>query len=81
LRSISFLIWSLAAVGFIAASLVFLGILLPEVWLSELGMISASISLLGLVVFWRTWPIFNTIGALRVDVAVLITQLWLGWQS
>jgi hypothetical protein len=31
------------------------------------------------MLFARTWPVFNTIADLSVNVAVLVTQLWLRW--
>jgi hypothetical protein len=33
------------------------------------------------VLFWNTWPAFNTLGALAINVAVLVTQLWIHWPS
>jgi len=33
------------------------------------------------VLFWNTWPAFNTLGALAMNVAVLVTQLWIHWPS
>ena len=71
--------WALALAGFVAAALSFWGILVPgEAW-RQLAVASAIPSILGIVVFFGTWPMFNTLAALAVNVAVLVTQLWLYW--
>ena len=79
LRLLSSVFWVLAAIGFVAASLGFWGFLVPIEWWSMLAVASAFISLAGLIIFWGNWPTFNTIGALAMDIAVLVTQLWLHW--
>jgi hypothetical protein len=79
LRKISSVFWILAAVGSVAACLGFLGVLVPSNLWRQLAVGSAVVSLLGLVLFWKTWPTFNTIGALSMNIIVLITQLWLHW--
>ena len=79
LKIISSIFWILAAVGFLAACLGFLGVLVPfDLW-RQLAVGTAVVSMLGLVLFWNTWPVFNTIGALGMNIVVLITQLWLHW--
>jgi len=79
LRAISSIFWVLSAVGFVLACLGFLGVLVPsELW-RPLAVGTSIVSLLGLVLFWNTWPMFNTIGALGMNLVVLYTQLWLHW--
>jgi len=70
--------WISALVGFAIAALSFWGLGLPnDVWQSvALG--SAVISLIGIVLFFGTWPAFNTVAALAVNVAVLVA-VWLQW--
>jgi hypothetical protein len=73
--------WALCIIGFVAAALSFWGIIFPgEVW-RQLAIASALVSSTGIVLFFGTWPIFNTIAALAVNVTVLVTQLWLHWPS
>jgi len=79
LRVISGTFWILAATGFLAALLGFLGVLVPSNLWRPLAVGTAIISILGLVLFWGTWPAFNTVGAFGMNMAVLITQLWLSW--
>ena len=79
LRVISSLFWILTAVSFLAALLGFLGVLIPSGLWRPLAVGTAFVSILGLVLFWGMWPAFNTIGALGMNIAVLITQLWLSW--
>ena len=72
-------VWTLAAVGFLLSFLSFLGIVLPtDIWRS-LAVVFAVVSLLGLGIFWGNWPMFNTIGALAMNITVLVTQLWIDW--
>jgi hypothetical protein len=75
LRRLSNLLWAAAIVGFVAASLSYLGILLPVAWWSTLALVSAAVSLLGLVLFFGNWPVFNTIAALAMDVVVLLASI------
>ena len=71
--------WVLSLIGFIGAALSFWGILVPgEIW-RQLAVASAITSILGIVIFFGTWPRFNTLAALGVNVALLVTQLWSHW--
>lgn len=44
-------------------------------------MVSAIVSMLGIMLFIGTWPTFNTLAALGVNVAVLVALLGLHWPS
>lgn len=79
MRNLSSILWVLAAAGFILSCLSFLGVVVPADWWRILAVAFALVSLLGLALFWGTWPAFNTIGALAMNVAILVTQLWLRW--
>ncbi len=71
--------WALSLLGFLAAALSFWGILIPgEVW-RTLALIFAFISFTGITLFWGRWPMFNTLAAQAVNLAVMITQLGLHW--
>ena len=71
--------WIVSLIGFVAAALAFWGIGLPgEAW-RPLAVVSALISLVGIVLFFGTWPMFNTLAALTVNVAVLVALLGLRW--
>lgn len=73
--------WIVAMIGFVAAALSFLDILIPgEAW-RGLALASSIVSLGGMTLFFGTWPAFNTIAAIAVNVAVLATQLWLRWPA
>jgi hypothetical protein len=71
--------WIVSLIGFVAATLAFLGIAVPTDLWRTLAVGSAIVSLTGIVVFFGTWPPFNTVAALAVNVAVLVTQLVLRW--
>ncbi|MCX6025252.1 MAG: hypothetical protein NTY23_03160 [Chloroflexi bacterium] len=79
LRVVSSVFWVVSAMGFVAARIAFLGILLPHEWWRSLALATAVVSLVGLVVFIGNWPAFNTIGALGINVAVLVALLWAKW--
>ncbi len=92
--AIAIVFWSLSLVGFITAALWNQGILFSEglmlflapvtaaiqmdVW-GSIALISAFISFIGITLFWGTWPMFNTLAAQAVNLAVMVTQLWLHW--
>ena len=78
-RMIASVFWILSMIGFVAAAASFWGVLLPgDLW-RMLAMISAVVSMVGIVSFLGNWPAFNTIAALGVNAAVLVALLWLSW--
>jgi len=56
LRTLSSILWVLTAVGFILSCLGFLGVVVPVDWWRPLAVVFALVSLLGLGLFWGTWP-------------------------
>jgi hypothetical protein len=71
--------WIVSLIGFVAAALGFWGIVVPaEAW-RPLAVVSAVVSLVGIVAFFGTWPMFNTLAALAVNVAVLVALVGLHW--
>ncbi len=71
--------WIVSMVGFVATAAAFSGfLLLGDAWRS-LAVGSAVVSATGIVLFFGTWPIFNTLAALGVNVAVLVALLALHW--
>lgn len=73
--------WIVAMFGFVVAAVSFWGIGLPgEAW-RPLAIGSAVVSLVGITLFFGTWPPFNTFAALAVNVAVLVSLLWLRWPA
>ena len=71
--------WTVALVGFLAAVLSFLGILLPNDAWRPLAIGSAIVSTVGIVLFFGNWPLFNTLAALGVNVAILVALVGKGW--
>ena len=71
--------WVVAMVGFVVAALSVWGVLVPADWWRPVGVAAALVSMAGIVLFFGTWPMFNTLAALGVDVAVLVAVLWLQW--
>jgi hypothetical protein len=79
LRLIGGVIWVLVAIGFIASSMGFFGILVPANGWRTLAIVFAVISLVAILLFGRTWPIFNLIGAYAMNIATLVALLWHQW--
>jgi len=69
--------WVSSLLGFVAAGLWFWG--LPGEGWRQLALASAVVSTLGMALFWGTWPTFNTLAALAVNLAVLLSQLVYHW--
>lgn len=67
--------WALALVGFVAAALSLAGVVVPAGTLRPLALGSAVVSLAGIGLFLGTWPAFNTLAAIAVNVAVLVALL------
>lgn len=78
-RTVASIFWVLSTIGFVAASMSFWGILVPgDAW-RPLAVASAIVSILGIALFIGTWPTFNTLAALGVNIAVLVALIWLHW--
>jgi hypothetical protein len=71
--------WIVSLAGFAVAALSFWGIVLPDDLWRPVATGSAVVSMAGILAFLGTWPIFNTIAALGVNVAVLTAVVWLRW--
>jgi len=71
-------LWTAAIVGFAALAATVVG-WLPASMFNTLAIGSATVSLLGLLLFPIAFPTFSTIGALIVDLAVLAAVIWYHW--
>ena len=86
---IASLFWLLATIGFIAASLSFWGILVPDAAWRQLAVASSIISTLGIALFSGIWPgapnrrvsNLDTAIALVLNVVILVLLLWVKWPS
>jgi hypothetical protein len=77
-RIISVVLFLAALVGFVGATLGLLGWLVPHESWRTLAVVSAVISLIALALFWNAFVSFfpNKVGAIAVNVAVLVGLLW-----
>ncbi len=71
--------WVVSLLGFVTAGLAVLGILVPQDLWSPLAVASAIVSTVGIVLFAGTWPAFNTVAAMAVNVGVLVAVFALHW--
>jgi len=79
LRLIGGVVWVLVAVGFMVSSMGFFGIIIPPNGWRTLAVVFAVISLVAIILFGRNWPTFNLIGAYAMNIATLVSLLWLHW--
>jgi hypothetical protein len=77
-HAVGFVLWTTALVGFAVLAGVVVG-WLPASWWGPVGVVASVASLAGIVLFPMAFPVFSTIGAVVVDVAVLAAILWFGW--
>jgi uncharacterized membrane protein YphA (DoxX/SURF4 family) len=82
-RILSALLFLAALLGFVASALGLLGWLVPHEWWRTLAVVSAVVSIVTIVVFWNAFvSLFpNKVGAIGVDIAVLVCLLWLNWPT
>lgn len=80
-NTVAIIFWLVSLLGFVATALGFLDFLIPDSIWSELAVGSVAVSTAGILIFLGTWPTFNTIAALAVNLSVFITQLWMKWPS
>lgn len=75
-------LWLVGLLGFVGAGLGMLGWIVPQAWWRSLAISAAVLSLLALALYWNAFPsLLNKVGAIGVDVAVLVGLLWLNWPS
>ena len=77
------ILFGAALLGFVGAALALMGWLVPhDIW-RTLSIVSAVISLIAIVLYWNAFVALfpNKIGALAVDIAVLVCLLFLNWPS
>ena len=71
-------LWILAILGFAALAAIVVG-WLPEAWFTPLAVGSAIVSLAGVALFPVAFPMTSTVGAVVVDVVVLVAATRFGW--
>jgi hypothetical protein len=82
-RILSAILFVAALAGFVLAALALMGWLVPHDWWRTLAVVSAVISIVTIVLFWNAFVAFfpNKVGALGVDIAVLVCLLVLNWPT
>ena len=82
-RILSIILFLIALIGFVASALALLGWVVPHDWWRTLAVVSAVISIVTIVLFWNAFVAFfpNKVGALGVDIAVLVCLLVLNWPT
>ncbi|MBN1991412.1 MAG: hypothetical protein JW953_01820 [Anaerolineae bacterium] len=82
-RFLSIILFAVPLIGFIAAALGLMGWLVPYEWWRLLAIVSAVISLVALALFWKAFIYLfpHKVGAIAVNVAVLVCLFWANWPS
>lgn len=82
-RALGVVLWSLGGVLFIVAALALLKIVFPEEWWRTLAVAGAIVSLATVALYWNALPFLvpNKVGAIAVDVAVIVGVLIAHWPS
>ncbi len=80
-RGVGLTLWLVALIGFVAAGLGLFDWLVPRDFWEPLAIAAASVSLVAIASYWDGLPFFipNKVGAIAVDLAVLVYLLWLHW--
>lgn len=73
--------WTAALLAFVVAALGFWGVAVAPEWWRPAAAIGAVISLVGIALFAGTWPMFNTLAAVAVNVGVLVVIFIFGWPA
>jgi hypothetical protein len=77
-QAVGLVLWTTALIGFLAAAAVVMG-WLPAEWWTPLALVASVASLVAIALFPAAFPTASTIGAVVVDVAVLLAVLWFHW--
>jgi hypothetical protein len=64
--------WAVSLVGFVAAALGMAGVAGPTDAWRFVAAVAAAFSLAGIALFLGTWPAFNTVAAIAVNIAILV---------
>ncbi len=77
-RAVSFVLFFVAMIGFLLAGLGVLGWGVSIDWWRTAALLSAIVSLVALALFWHALVAFfpNKLGAIAVNLAVLVGLLW-----
>lgn len=79
---LALIIWLATTIAALAAGLGLLGWLVPHAWWRTAAIVSAVVSLVGLVFYWNSLAaIFNKVGAIGVNLAILVGLVLLNWPS
>jgi hypothetical protein len=82
-RIIAIILFAVSLIGFVGSALGLMGWLVPHEWWRQLAIVSAVVSLVALTLFWNAFIYLfpHKVGAIAVNVAVLVGLLWANWPS
>jgi hypothetical protein len=81
-RVLALVVWLVTSIAALTAGLGLLGWLVPHPWWRAAAILSAVTSSFGLVFYWHSLAmVFNKVGAIAVNLAILVGLLLLGWPT
>lgn len=81
-HTLALVIWVVCGLGFLLTSLAFIDMLVPHALQRSLAIIFVLPSLLGLIFYWQSFAqLFNKVGALGVNLGILVRLLVMNWPS
>ena len=82
-RFVALILWLAVTIGFLAVAFAFLGIGLPYGIWRQLAVPLAVIATVGLILYWNSFASLlpNKIGALAVNIGIIVGLVFLKWPS
>jgi len=82
-RAVSIVLFLAALIGMVGAALGLLGWIVPSEYWRTLAIVSAVISLITIALYWNAFIFLfpNKVGAIGVNLAVLVCLIWADWPS
>lgn len=81
--AIAVVLWLVCTVGFIVAGLGILDLIVPTSWWRPLAVGLSIVSLVTLGLFWQGFPVLipNKVGAIAVDVVLIVGIVFASWPT
>ena len=82
-RLVSIVLFLTALIGMVGAALGLLGWIVPSEYWRALAIVSAVISLITIALYWNAFIFLfpHKVGAIGVNLAVLVCLIWMDWPS
>jgi hypothetical protein len=81
--TIAVVLWLVCTVGFVLAGLGILDLIVPTTWWRPLAVGFSALSLVTLGLYWQGFPVLipNKVGAIAVDVVLIVGIVFASWPT